>query len=245
MKVLILAAGYGTRLKAIAEDTPKPLLLINGKPLLNFILDRFKDLPELKSVVVVTNSKFYGHFERWAKALPFPVPIKVVDDGTAAPEDRLGSIGDIQFVLNKGLLDDDDTLIIGGDNLFDFNLNAYIIFARGLGGRISIGLVDIGSLEEAKKFGVVELSKDKRIISFEEKPEHPRSSLVAMCFYYFPQSTLQSVNNYLTLHKRVDRAGDYIRWLAENKEVYGFQFMGKWYDIGSVESYYEAQKAFK
>jgi glucose-1-phosphate thymidylyltransferase len=104
---------------------------------------------------------------------------------------------------------------------------------------------DIGDIKEASLFGVVAIDDGGRVISFEEKPEEPQSSLVAMCFYYFPEGSLGLVSRYLEETKKADRAGDYIRWLCEKDAVYGFQFQGAWYDIGSVESYHEAQKAFQ
>ena len=84
-----------------------------------------------------------------------------------------------------------------------------------------------------------------KVLSFEEKPAHPKSSLIAMCSYYFPKATLGFISEYLGVTEKADKAGDYIHWLAVEKGVYAFQFQGKWYDIGSVESYHEAQKAFE
>ena len=91
----------------------------------------------------------------------------------------------------------------------------------------------------------MQIDAQGKVISFEEKPEKPKSSLVAMCFYYFPKAALGLLDEYLKKSKNTDKAGDYIRWLSEEKGVYGFKFQGKWYDIGSVESYHEAQAKFK
>ncbi len=243
MKALILAAGYGTRLKEITKDSPKPLLPINGKPLLNFILERIEGLEDLTEVLVVTNAKFYGHFTEWADNLDYPHSITIINDGTTSPDDRLGSIGDIEFVIKDQTLDE-DLLVVGGDNLFDFNLKEYIAFARATPECVSIGTYDIEDIGQASKFGVLSLGKDGIITSFEEKPDNPRSSLVAMCFYYLPKSTLSLIETYLKETQKADRAGDYIHWLCEKSEVYGFTFTGKWYDIGSIEAYNEAQAKF-
>ena len=86
---------------------------------------------------------------------------------------------------------------------------------------------------------------DQRVSSFEEKPEHPRSTLIAMCSYYFPRDSVGKVLDYVRQSQKTDKAGDYIRWLTETDAVYGFKFAGKWYDIGSIESYQEAQEKFK
>ncbi|HBR15154.1 MAG TPA: nucleoside-diphosphate-sugar pyrophosphorylase [Candidatus Omnitrophica bacterium] len=256
MKALILAAGYGTRLYALGENTPKALLPIQDKPLVNYILDKIEKLPGLDEVLLVTNNKFYPVFEDWAKKLresiqggagpgkpSFSLPVRVVNDGTNTPEERLGSIGDIDFVLRQTSLND-DLLVVGGDNLFDYKLDEYIVFAKERSPAVTIGLYDIKNREEAKKFGVVDLDPRKRIVSFQEKPALPKTTLIAMCFYYFPKKSLGLVSAYLSETVKSDAAGDYIRWLHQENPVYGFQFTGKWYDIGSLEAYQEAQENF-
>ncbi len=244
MKALILAAGYGTRLYSISKDIPKPLLEINGKSLVNYLLDRIKNLEGLKEVIVVTNNKFYSVFLDWASNQDFFCPIKIINDGTNTPEDRLGSIGDINYVLTNEVIDD-DLIVLGGDNLFDYDLDEYIAFSKKLHESVTIGLYDIEDLEEAKLFGVVAVDDNKKITSFEEKPAQPKSTLIAMCFYYLPQKTLSLVSDYLKEVKKSDTAGDYIRWLCSKNDVYGYKFSGKWYDIGSVEAYKEAQEKFR
>jgi glucose-1-phosphate thymidylyltransferase len=245
MKTLILAAGYGTRLKALGENTPKALLPINDKPLVEYILSRIEHLNGLNEVFLVTNDKFAPHFTQWAKELNgFKHPVSVINDGTLTPETRLGSIGDIDFVLKKTNMQD-DLLIVGGDNLFDFNLADYIRFAQSKKDCVSLGLYDIKNLSEAKLYGVVATDGQGKVTSFEEKPAQPKSTLIAMCFYYLPKKTLPLVNAYLKDVGKSDTAGDYIRWLHKKSDVFGFKFDGKWYDIGSLESYHEAQKAFQ
>lgn len=245
MKALILAAGYGTRLYPLIKDEPKALLKINDKPLVNYILDKIEHISGLNEVVLVTNEKFYSIFQEWAQQqTAFPYKIKIVNDGTKTPEDRLGSIGDIEFALKKAEIND-DVLVVGSDNLFDYNINEYIEFARKKSPSVSIGLYDVGDLKEATKFGVVALDADDRISSFEEKPEVPQSTLVAMCFYYLPKDSLGLVGDYLIESEKSDTAGDYIRWLHQKNVVYGFRFIGKWYDIGSIEAYEEAKEKFK
>jgi glucose-1-phosphate thymidylyltransferase len=244
MKVLILAAGYGTRLYPLVKDTPKALLEINNRPLVDYILDRIKDINGLDELLLVTNDKFCSVFQKWAdQQTDFPHKIRIINDGTKTPDDRLGSIGDIEFALKEAQIDD-DVLVVGGDNLFDYNINDYIESSKAKSPSVSIGLYDIGDLAEATKFGVVGLDEHSKIISFEEKPEEPHSTLVAMCFYYLPKNSLGLINDYLVESRKSDTAGDYIRWLYQENDVYGFKFTGKWYDIGSVESYKEAQEKF-
>ncbi len=245
MKILILAAGYGTRLYPLVKDTPKSLLPIHGRPLIDFILDKVSGLDGLEQIIVVTNNKFFSHFQKWAQDKKTSKnKILVINDRTTSPDDRLGSIGDIGFVL-KEIQVNDDLLVIGGDNLFNYNVDEFIKFARTKKSKPTIGLFDIHDKEEAKKFGVVDLDVQKRVVSFEEKPPLPRSSLISMCFYYFPKSSLELIDEYIRSGNKADKAGEYIRWLTAKGDVYGFKFEGKWYDIGSIESYREAERDFK
>ena len=134
---------------------------------------------------------------------------------------------------------------MGSDNLFDESLERFDVFCRQHRESVTIGVYDIKNIEQAKSFGVVALDEKERVVSFEEKPEVPKSSLIAMCLYYFPKDSLKRFDDYLRESKNADAAGNYIGWLSQKEDVYGFGFEGKWFDIGSVEAYHEAQKEFK
>ena len=256
MRVLILAAGYGTRLYPLTKDTPKPLLPIQGKPLVDYLLEKVQNLPDLRAVMVVTNNKFFPHFQNWAKQhqnfknespLKENSPraqIRILNDGTDSNENRLGSMGDIDFVLRKEAINE-DLLVLGGDNLFNQGLDEFVQTAKNKSPRVTIGLFDLRDKGAAKNFGVVSLDQKKRVVSFEEKPQNPQSSLIGMCLYYFPKDSLGLIRDYLNETKRADTSGDYIQWLFKKEDVYAVVFQGKWYDIGSLEAYEEAQKSFR
>jgi len=239
MKALILAAGYGTRLASVAKDTPKPLIPVGERPLIDYVVDKLQAIKSLTEIVVVSNNKFSSHFEKWA-ATRVGVPIRIVNDGTNTPEERLGSVGDIRFVWQKEA-SLQDWMIIGGDNLFDGDLSEFVNFAISKDPAMTIGVYDIHDIQAATKFGIVAINADRKVVSFQEKPEKPLSTLTAMCLYYFSKQTLGFMEEYLRESKAVDAAGSYIKWLSEKKNVYGFQFSGKWYDIGSIESLEEAR----
>ena len=244
MQVLILAAGYGTRLYPLIKDTPKALLAVNNRPLVDYILDKFEYLPEISQVLLVTNNKFKKNFDNWAQDhKDFPVKIKIINDGTNSPDDRLGSMGDINYVITHEKINE-DLLVVGSDNLFDAKLDDFIRFSKKNAPFTTIGLYDIGSKENAKIYGVVELAAEQKILSFEEKPAQPKSSLIGMCLYFYPRPSLNFVGRFLTETQKADKAGDYIQWLYKKEPVYGFKFQGKWYDIGSVESYQDAAEHF-
>ncbi len=245
MKGLILAAGYGTRLYPLTVDKPKPLLPLNERCLIDYLVDKLFNLFEpLEELLVVTNNKFYKNFIEWSEKKELSFPLTIINDGTTSPEDRLGSVGDIHFVVKKSSMAG-DLLVMGGDNLFDEGLEEFLKFCSDKKPHVTIGVYDIQNKEEAKRFGVVSIDKNNRVVDFQEKPDNPASSLIAMCLYYFPSETLGYLEEYLHISQKLDKAGDYIRWLAQHKGVYAFRFSGKWYDIGSKESYDQAQQDFK
>jgi glucose-1-phosphate thymidylyltransferase len=243
MKALILAAGYATRLYPITKEYPKPLLKVGNRPIINYIIDKLEVLDEIDEIIVVTNSKFILQFKRWRKGLRSQKHISLVDDLTKDLRDRRGAVGDMDFVINKKRLKD-NLLVIGGDNLFDSDLEEFLSFAK-VNLYPVIGAYDIKDIRQAGKYGVIKLGKKNRLIDFKEKPKHPKSTLIAMCLYYFPKDRLHLVKEYLNSKTdKHDATGFYIDWLRRKVPVYGFVFDGRWYDIGDQWFFKEAKRKF-
>ncbi len=244
MKALILAAGYATRLYPLTKDYPKPLLSVRDKPIITYIVDKLRTLEEVNEIIIITNSKFISQFRIWRKELKIKKPLKLIDDLTSGLDDRRGAIGDMFFAINKENIKE-DLLVIGGDNLFDGNLKKFLSFTKAKPGSPVIGAYNIRMRLKAKKYGVVKLDKTNRIIDFQEKPKSPKSTLAAMCLYYFPKEKLKLIEEYdCSKAKKCDAAGFYIDWLRKKVPVYGFIFDGRWYDIGSHKYYNEAKETF-
>jgi len=242
MKAIILAAGYATRLFPLTKDKAKPLLLINDKPMIDYIMEKIEELGII-DVFVVTNAKFTSQFEEWAKDYKGKAEnITIINDNTNSNDDRLGAIGDIQYTIKEGKIDD-DILVIGGDNLFKFSLKeAYDLFKKK--NKSTIVAYDVGELELAKKYGVIELDSSKKVLSFVEKPEHPKSTSCAICVYFYPQETLKLIDKYLTDGNNPDAPGNMPAWLIENDEVYAESFNEPWYDVGGFESLKKAKEDY-
>jgi len=244
MKVLVLAAGYATRLYPLTKEYPKPLLEISGKPILNYIIDKLESVPEVSQIYIVTNSKFIPVFRKWAKSVKVAKKIILIDDLTKSNQDRRGAIGDIDFVINKEKIKE-DILVIGGDNLFNASLNKFIGFSKKKTPAASIGLYRLKQKKDASKYGVVKLDNSKKVVSFQEKPDKPLSNIVAMCLYYIPKNYLGLIKRYMrSKNRKVDATGSYISWLKDKTDVYGYVFGGKWFDIGDYKYLNAAKKGF-
>ena len=236
MRALILAAGYATRLYPLTKDRPKPLLELGGRPMVDWILDRIGEVDDVDEVHLVTNAKFAPAFRAWA-----PAGVVVHDDGTTSDAGRLGAIGDIAFVDLRG----DDLLVIAGDNLFDFSVRDYVSFWRTKGRASAVALYDVGDLELARQYGIVELGSDGRVVGFVEKPEAPASTLAATATYIFHRDHVALVRRYLEEGNSHDQPGRFVAWLQAREPVYGYRFDGEWLDIGDHEQLREADERVK
>ena len=244
MKAVVLAAGYATRLGAIAEGKPKPLLSVGGKPIISHIVVKLALLDAVDEIVVVSNALFYEHFISWKESLvsshSFSQRITIISDGTTCKEERLGAVGDICFAISSLNLND-DLLIIGGDNLFEDDLVSLMNSFTSRGS--SILLNDVKDLEKAKLYGIVSLGENGKITSFEEKPEKPTSTLASTLIYALKKKDLPLLREVVRLGI-ADRTGDFIRYLAKQRDIYGLPIKGRWFDIGSPEQLNEAHDAY-
>jgi glucose-1-phosphate thymidylyltransferase len=234
MKALILAAGYATRLRPLTDSMPKMLLPLAERPLLDYLLDRLREV-ELDEIHLVTNARFAPDFERWAEGKD----VRVHNDGTTSNDDRLGAIGDIDFV---GL--DDDLLVIASDNLFDYSLADYESYWRDKGGSC-IAVYDVGDRELAKKYGIVDVDADERLTDFVEKPAEPPSTLAATAAYLYRREDAALVSTYLAEGNPPDQPGNFVGWLYTRVPVYAYRFPGEWYDIGDAEQLLEADNRMR
>jgi glucose-1-phosphate thymidylyltransferase len=241
MKTLILAAGYATRLYPLTKDTPKPLLELNGRPILDYILEKVEAIKEIDEIIIVTNNRFYSQFSDYLSVRHGlnPYKYKLINDGSNTTDDKLGAIGDIELAIKTEKLRD-DLLIVAGDNLFDFDLREFICFSKEKHPSHSICLYLPQNHLDLTRFGIVVLDKFSEIIGFEEKPEFPKSNLLSTCIYYFPSEKLPLVNKYISQKHNVDTPGSYIRWLAQNDQVFGKIFSGTWFDLGDFDSLSDA-----
>lgn len=245
MKVIVLAAGYATRLYPLTLTQPKPLLLVADKPMIDHVLDNLAPIPDIDRVYIVTNAKFVHHFQKWAdhyRSFKTKLNFSVVNDGSTDESNRLGAIGDLHLVLMREKLDD-DLIVVAGDNLFSESLGEFWKFARQKNAPV-LAVYDVGNLNEIKKYNAISMDAQGRITFFEEKPQQPRSTVTGIALYYYPRATVPLIKQYIAEGNNPDQPGRLVQWLYPRIPFYTWRVPGIWYDIGGKEALEEANRVF-
>src|SRR5947207_11947155 len=243
MNVLILAAGYATRLYPLTLNKAKPLLVVGGKPIIEWLVDNLAGIPDLETIYVVTNDKFARDFQAWSQSYQERHPefrFKIINDGSTSDDDKLGAIGDINFVVTRENLTQDNLLVIAGDNLFTESLLNFVDCARGTDATVAV--YDVGDTEAIKKYGNITVDAEGIITRFEEKPRKPQGTLAAIAIYYYSAAVLSLLRTYLAAGNNPDQPGRFVQWLYPRTPVNTFQIEGKWLDIGSKETLEKADE---
>jgi glucose-1-phosphate thymidylyltransferase len=245
MKMIILAAGYATRLYPLTLNQPKPLLHVAGKPMVEHVLDNLAPIGGIDRVYVVTNAKFAGHFQKWShqyRAAGSKFEFTVVNDGSTDDANKLGAIGDIHFVLQTQQVND-DLIIVAGDNLFSEKLGDFGTFCREKNAPV-LALYDVGDLEQIKKYNSISVDGTGRITFFEEKPKNPASTLTGIALYFYPKNSIPLIRQYMAEGNNPDQPGRLVQWFYPRASVYTWRVPGLWFDIGSKETLEEANQIF-
>lgn len=242
MKAIILAAGYATRLYPLTLKKSKALLEINGKPIIDYIVSELNKIDAIDTIYVITNGLFAQDFCDWQKTATSKVPVVVVNDNTTSEETKLGAIGDINYCINEQNITD-DTLIIAGDNFFDFALADFYNFHKEHN-KDAVCVEEIDDIEQLQRFAVAKLDGDK-IINLVEKPKNPESNTAVFAIYIYKKDSIALVKKYIEDGNNPDAPGYFLEWLYKQKEVYAYKIQGHCYDIGTLVSYEGVQKIVK
>ncbi|XP_065194555.1 uncharacterized protein LOC135825851 [Sycon ciliatum] len=261
MEVLVLGAGYGTRLQRDIEQDesgkysgligcPKPLLPIGGRPLVSYWLDQLKECQhQVTGTSIVTNSAHADRYRAWAASTADASTVDIIDDGTTTNEGRLGAIADIELVIQKRGLTG-DLLVIGGDTLFhdDFRLSRFLDEYLDLQTRWGDELGAFAEVytcpeEDVSRRGIVEVDADNVVTSFLEKPRptETQSRLACPCFYIFSSKALPLISAFLLELKdrplaERDAPGNFLPYLSARLKVIVSRVSGR-FDVGNLPTY--------
>jgi glucose-1-phosphate thymidylyltransferase len=223
-------------------DTPKALLDVAGRTIIDRLLDKLEAAPEITECLVVSNAKFHGRFRTWARGRAFARPLSILNDGSTANDNRLGAVADIRLGIHEKKITD-DLMVLAGDNIFDFALSDFAAFFRSKG-HDCVTTHELDDADQLRRTGVIEVDGEWNVLSFEEKPKEPKTRLAVPPFYIYRRDTLPLFDAYIEEGHNADAPGNFIPWLIKKKPVSAFFFSGRRYDIGSLETYQAVRKTF-
>jgi len=239
MRAIILAGGYAKRMGQVAAELPKSLLPIAGEPAIDYILDKLAEIAPEK-ILLTTNIKFKPAFESWLTSKHL-TNIELVVEHSRSEREKLGAVGALAQLAPK--LEPDDYLVICGDNIFTSSLTGMLEYYRQKQKAV-VAVYHQKSLEEVKLGSAVTLGSGNRVISFEEKPKKPTTTVVGACIYILPYESLLRTKQYLDTGGNRDEPGNFIAWLCRQEEVYAYMLPSYVWDIGTPEGYEELQRQF-
>lgn len=227
-KAVIMAGGFGTRLRPLTMNIPKPMVPVVNKPMMEHIIDLLKihDFKEFLSVLYFQPEIITSHFEDGAN---FGINMKYVlanaDYGTAGA------------VRNAGEHLDDQCIIISGDVLTDFDISKAIEFHNKKGSKATILLTRV---PKPLQFGIVITDENGRIKRFLEKPSWGQvfSDTINTGIYILEPEVIEMIPYQVEYDFSKDL---FPRMLRENMPLYGYIAEGYWRDIGNLNEYQKGQ----
>lgn len=242
MKSIIIAAGYATRLYPLTENTPKPLLEVGETTILDRLMADVDKIDGIEKHIIVSNHKFYDQFVTWSQQAGLQHPVTIIDDGTTTNETRLGAVRDLLLAIEQCHVDD-DIMVLAADNILDFSLQGFADFFHERGASV-IMCHHEPELRRLQRTGVIAVDSNMRVLLMQEKPEQPVSHWAVPPFYIYSQADLPLIRDCMNHGCGFDAPGNLAHFLVERTPIYAWQMPGHRFDIGSLDSYQEAQRLF-
>jgi mannose-1-phosphate guanylyltransferase len=240
MKAVVLAGGFGTRLRPLSCTRPKHLFPIGNKPQLDWTIEKLGK-SGIKEAILAVNymaDLYISHFRKTKKNLQvtFSRDIPLTDKRSAYPR-PLGTGGPIKNV-EKLIGRKEAFLVLNGDILT--NINYAELVKKHKSRSKALATIALYKVEDPSRYGVAELTKDNKILSFTEKPpkEKAPSNLINAGIYVLEPE----IFDYIPSGKPVSIEREVFPKLAEEKRLFGYDFEGLWIDIGEPEDYLKANK---
>ena len=221
MDAYLLCAGFGTRMRPLTEDTPKSLLPVGGRPLLDHLLTDLLDASSLGAIHLVANHRTADAFRAWADERRAAlrdagVSLHVYDDGVDGPDTQLGAVGDLQFLLDRTGIPEGGALVSGGDSLYRFPLAPLLDHFDGTAARV----LALHEPDPARRRQSSVLRLDgPRVTGLAEDPVDADSTRICPSWYLLPPAALAAVGPYLDEGGDPDTLGTFIDALARRERV--------------------------
>ena len=216
----------------------------------NFSNDTNKKISEISAIRVQK--------ENFNSCSKYKKPITVVDDGTETNDTRLGAVCDLIMAINGGMVPgveklsivnsqlsiiNDDLLVVAADNLLFFSFQEFVDFAKSKG-TSCIMCHEQPSIEKLQRTGVVELDENNRVLGMEEKPQVPKSHWAVPPFYIYRKEDLDLVRHSVENGCGKDAPGNLAHYMVEHTTMHAWPMSAGRFDIGSLDTYYEAVRLY-
>lgn len=250
MIAMLLAGGKGTRLESLTKRMAKPAVYFGGKyriidfPLSNCANSGIDIVGVLTQYESIQLNEYIGSGTKWgyngssSKAVILPPRQKETGSswymGTA---DAI--IHNIDFMDQY---DPDYVVILSGDHIYKMDYDKMLQYHKENDADVTIAALTV-TLEEASRFGILNVHPNNQIYEFEEKPKHPKSTYASMGIYIFTYSKLKK---YLLEESKIDRDehdfGKHIipTMLNAGERMFAYAFDGYWKDVGTLDSLWQA-----
>lgn len=221
MKAFLLCAGFGTRMRPLTERTPKSLVRVAGHPILDYLTDELATWEVLDAIHVAVNHRDAEAFRTWASGRRADleredVTLHVHDDGVESPDDSLGSVGDLEFLLDGVGIPDDGALVSGGDSLYRFPLGPILNAYPGTTNQV-LALYEPDP-ERCAHSSLLKL--DGRIVTeVVEDPSGAASSRICPSWMLLSSEALETVDPYLEEGGPSDQLGPLLTRIAREQSL--------------------------
>ena len=242
MKNTVIAAGSAPRLGELTKNFPKPLLKIGENTILGRMLDDIDTIPQIDEHIIITNHKFAPIFEEWASKQTYTKPITIIDDGTETNDTRLGAVCDLLCAIDQ-LQINDDMLVVAADNLLFFSFQEFVDFAMDKQ-TSCIMCHEQPSIEKLQRTGVIVVDEAMKVLNMEEKPQVPKSHWAVPPFYIYLKKDLALVKQSVANGCGKDAPGNLAHYMVEQTTMHAWPMSAGRFDIGSLDTYYEACEKF-
>ena len=247
---MLLAGGQGSRLKALTKRIAKPAVSFGGKyRIIDFALSNCIN-SDINTVGILTQYKPYllnsyiGNGEGWdldgLNGQVSLLPPYFTEEGGSWYDGTADAIfKNIDFIDS---VNPKYVLILSGDHLYKMDYNEMLKYHKRVDADLTVSVINV-SIEEASRFGIMSVDEEQHITKFTEKPKKPESTLASMGIYIFTWSVLRKalIEDSTDKNSEHDFGKNIIpNMLKEGKRLFAYEFKGYWKDIGTIDSYYEA-----